>query len=100
MHFFQRHAAWKASLGELHIPPKCIINSGGAANPASGWANAFYFPGEYQPLDFLLDLIVQFVAIVSKEFYPVILIRIVRCGENNAGIGSQRTSDVGHAGRG
>ena len=34
-----------------------------------------------------------------EKFDPVVLIRIMRGRENNAGIGPKRASDVGHAGR-
>ena len=50
-------------------------------------------------LDLSLDLVVEFVTVVPEKFDAVVLVRIVRGGEDDAGIGAQRARDVGHAGR-
>ena len=47
----------------------------------------------------LLDLVVELVAVVPEKFDAVIFVRIVRRGENNAGIGAKRARDVSDPGR-
>ncbi len=42
----------------------------------------------------MFDLIVEFVAVVAEEFDAVVFVRVVRSGENDAGIGAQRSGDV------
>ena len=46
---------------------------------------------------FPLNFIVELVAVVLEKFDPVVLVGIVRGGENNASVGAERTRDVGHA---
>lgn len=42
------------------------------------------------------DFIIELVAIVPEKFDAVILVGIVRSGEDDAGIGAKRSRDVGH----
>ena len=61
--------------------------------------NGIDLAGENELLNFFLDLIVQFVAVVSEKFDAVVLIRIVRSGKDNTGVRAQRPRDVSHTGR-
>ena len=73
-----------------------------AARPIfpGGRANRIDLAGENELLDFLFDLIVEFVAVVPEKFDAVVFVGIVRGGENDAGIGAERARDVSDARRG
>ena len=63
------------------------------------WADRFDLAAEDEMLDSVLDLVVELVAIVPEKFDAVVLVGIVRSGEDDAGVGPQRARDVGHPGR-
>ena len=98
VHFFERHAragnwSWQT-------------RRSGRARRRCGWRGRFSrrrpdridLAGEDQLLrSALLDLVVQLVAVVAEKFDAVILVGIVRSGEDDAGIGAERAGDVGHA---
>ena len=57
------------------------------------------FAGKNELLDLFFHLIIQLVTVVPEKFDAVIFIRVVRSGENDAGIGTKRTGNVSHTGR-
>ena len=50
-------------------------------------------------LDAPLDGVVQLVAVGAEKLDAIVVVRIVRGGDDDAGIGAQAASDVGNAGR-
>jgi hypothetical protein len=62
--------------------------------------NGIDLAGENELLNFFLDLIVQFIAVVSEKFNAIVLIWIVRSGKDDAGVRPQRSRDVSHTGGG
>ena len=71
----------------------------GAPDFARGRPNRIDLAGENELLDLLFDLVVELVAIVPEKFDAIVLVGIVRGGENDAGIGAKRARDVGDARR-
>ena len=49
--------------------------------------------------DFILDFVVELVAVGAEEFDAVVGVGIVRGGDDDAGVGAQAAGDVGDAGR-
>ena len=47
-----------------------------------------------------LDGVIEFVAVVAEKFQAVVVVRIVRGGDDDAGIGAETVGDACHAGRG
>ena len=72
-HFFERHSSRKTRLGEFNVTAKRIINSRGASDFAGRRADGIDLAGENQLLNFLLDLVIQFVAVVPEKFDAIVL---------------------------
>ena len=89
----------KTRLGEFHVAAERVIDARGASDFVRGRPNRIDLAAENELLDFFLDLIVELVAIVPEKFDAVILVGIMRSGENDAGIGAQRPRDVSHTRR-
>src|SRR6184192_4820679 len=88
-HFFQSHSARKTLLGKFDITAKSVVNSGGAADFASGRADRIDLAAENELLNLLLDLIIELIAVMAEKFNAVVGVRIMRSGENDPGIGAQ-----------
>ena len=71
----------------------------GLADLSGGRADCFDFAAENEVLDLLLDLVVELVAVVPEKFDAVVLVGIVRGGDDDAGIRAQAARDVGDARR-
>ena len=89
----------KLCLGELDVAAQRIVDSTGAPDFSGGRPDRIDLAAENELLDLLLDLVIEFVAIVPEKFNSVVFVGIVRSGENDAGVRAQRTGDVSHARR-
>ena len=98
-HFLERHPARETGFGKLHVTPEGVIDAGGAPDLLRGRPNGIDLAGKNELLDLLLDFVVEFVAIVPEKFDPVVLVGIMRGGEDDAGVGAERARDIGHARR-
>src|SRR4029077_12783687 len=96
-HFLERQSPWETSFRKLDVTTERVIDPGGAADLRRRRPDGIDLARENELLYLSLDFIVQFVAIVPEELDPVILVGIVRGGEDDAGVGPQRPCDVSHA---
>jgi len=96
---FERKAAREALLGKLNIAPERVVDAEGLADFRGRGADVFDFATENQILDARLDVVIEFVAIVAEKFDAIVLVGIVGGRENDAGVGTERARDVGHARR-
>ena len=97
---FEGESFWKAGFGVFDVAAKGVVNALGLADFTSSGADAFDFAAEDEVFDALLDFVVEFVAVVAEKFDAVVLIRIVRGAEDDAGIGAQSACEIRDAGRG
>src|SRR5439155_3972570 len=67
-HFLERHSLWKTCFGEFHVPPERVIDSRRAPDFVRSGPDGIDLAAENELLNFLLDLIVQLVAVVPKKF--------------------------------
>ena len=84
---------------ELDITAQRIVDPAGPPDFSRRRPDGIDLAAENEILDLLLDLVVELVAVVPEKLDAVIFVRIVRRGEDDAGIGAQGTGDVSHAGR-
>ena len=84
-------------LGKLDVAAEGVVDAKGLADPGCGWTNVLDLSAEDDVFDALLDLIVELVTIMAEELDAIILVGIVRCGEDDARIGAERACDVGNA---
>src|SRR6267154_618430 len=96
-HALERHAAWERSLGVFDITAERVFDTNGFADVVGGWPDIFDFTAKDQVLDLVLDFVIELVTVRPKEFYAVIVIRIVRRGDDDPRVRAQAASDVGHA---
>src|SRR5207247_9597467 len=98
-HLLERHTARETRFGKFNVTAKGVINPRGAPDVSGSRPNGIDFSGKNKLLDLFFYMIVQLVAVVPEKFDAIIFVRIVRSGENDAGIGTQRSRDVSHTGR-
>src|SRR5439155_542681 len=98
-HFFERPPARKARLGKFDITTERVIDSRSPSNSSGSRADGIDFACENELLDLFFHLIVQLVAVVPEKFDSVIFVRIMRGGEDDAGVGAKRPRDVRDARR-
>src|SRR5215469_16749085 len=91
---FEGHAAREGGLGMLDITAEGIVDTLGLAYFVGGWPDVFYFTPENQAFDLLFDFVVELVAVRPEEFDAIIVIRIVRSGDDDPGIGAKAARDV------
>ena len=99
-HAFERHAAREGTLGVFNVAAKRVVDAHRLANGVGGRADALDVAAENQLFDLPLDVVVEFVAVRTKKFNAVVVIRIVRRGDDDAGVGAQAARDIGDAGGG
>src|SRR5205823_6708684 len=85
---------WKTCFGEFHVAAKSVINSRRASDLVGSRPDGIDLTGEYELFNFLLDLVIQLVTVVPEKFDAVVLIRIMRSGKHDTGVGAQRSRDV------
>src|SRR5207237_4690867 len=93
-YFVERHSTWKTCLCKFNVTTQSVINTRGASDLVCGRSDEIDLSGENKLLDFLLDLVIQLVTVVSKKFDAVVLIRIMRSRKDDAGVRAQRARDV------
>ena len=76
-----------------------IINAHGTPDVFGGGANFFHFAGEDEAFNFSFNLVVELVAVGAEKFDAVVRVRIVRGGDDDAGVRAQTARDVGDARR-
>ena len=89
----------KRGLGEFDVAAQRVVNAHRLADFVGGRADVFDLAAENQVFDFVLDLVVELVAVGAEEFDAVVGVGIVRGGDDDAGVGAQAARDVGDAGR-
>ena len=99
-HAFEGHSLGERTFGVFDVSAQRVVNADGFADGLGGRADVFYIAAEDQLFDLAFDIVVQLVTIRTEEFDPVVVIRIVRGGDHDAGVGAQAARDVSHAGRG
>ena len=99
-HAFERHAAREAGFGVLDVAPDRVLDPVRLADLSGGGTDVLDLAAEHEVLDLLLDLVVELVAVGTEELDPVVVVGVVRSGDDDASIGAQRTGHVGDAGRG
>ncbi len=75
------------------------LRSRSASNFAGRRPDVVDLTGKNQVFDLRFDLVIELVTVVPEKFNAVVFVRIMRSGENNAGISPQRTRDVSHTRR-
>src|SRR5438105_2963466 len=85
-HFLERHFSREAGFRELDVTSQRIVDASGAPDLSRRRANRIDLSRKDELFDLLLDLIVEFVAIVPEKFDSVVLVRIVGGGKHNARI--------------
>src|SRR4029450_1146580 len=75
-----------------------IVDTRRASDVVGGWPDRIDFAGKNKLLDFFLNLIIQLVTVVPEKFDAIILIGIMRSGQDNTGVCAQRSRDVSHTG--
>src|SRR5882672_7227586 len=88
----------KTCLCKFNVTTQSVINTRGASDLVCGRPDGIDLSGENKLLDFLLDLVIQLVTVVSKKFDAVVLIRIMRSRKDDTGVRAQRARDVSNAG--
>ena len=63
-------------------------------------ADVLDLAAEHKVLDCSLDLVVQLVAVGAEELDAVVGVRVVRGGNDDAGVGAEAARHIGHAGSG
>jgi len=97
-HSFHRQIAGKSILQKVDIPAVNVVNAGSLAHIFRFRQQFIEFIPENHGFDFVLLLIGQLEAIGIEDFQAVVLIGIVRCGNDDAGVGPHALSDKSDAG--
>src|SRR2546422_1304900 len=96
---FQGHAPRERRLRLLDVPAQRVVDADRLANRIRRRPDVLYLTPKNQALDLMFDLIIEFVSVSMEEFDAIIVVAIMRCGNNNAGVGAQTAGDIGDAGR-
>src|SRR5439155_25910174 len=96
-HAFEGQPFGKGCLGELDVTAQGIIDAHRLADFTSGRPNILDFAAEYQLLDLVFDVVVELVAVSPKEFDAIIVIGIMRSGDDDARIRAKTARDVSNA---
>ncbi len=78
----------KGRLRLLDVAAQGVINSHRLADVIGGRTDMLDSARKHQILDLVFDFFVELVAIRAEEFDAVIIVGIVRRGDNNAGVGA------------
>ena len=96
-HAFERHAARERGLGIFDVAAQRVVDAHRLADCVGGRADVFDLAAEDQVLDLIFDLVVELVAVGAEELDAVVVVGIVRGGDDDAGVGAQAAGDVGDA---
>lgn len=99
-HSFKCEASRERGFGLLDVSSQGVVYADGFANGTGGGANVLDLAAEDEAFDLRFNRVIQFVTVGAEEFNSVIVVRIMRGGDDNAGIGSETSGDVSHTGRG
>ena len=97
---FEGHAAGEGGLGIFDVAAQRVVDAHGLADLVGGGPDVLDLAAENQALDLILDLVVELVAVGAEELDAVVVVRIVRGGDDDAGIGAEAAGDVGDPRRG
>ena len=90
----QRHRARQGALGELDVAVVDTIDALGAAEPVRIGERQLDIPVQH-PLDALLDLVGELVAVGTEQLDAVVVVGIVRGRDHHADVGAQRAYQHG-----
>ena len=82
----------------LDVSPERIVDAHGLAHRVCSGPDVFDFAAEHQALDFKLDLIIELVTVGPEELDTIVIIWIMRRGDDNSRIRSQAAGDISHSG--
>ena len=88
------------TLGVFDVTAQGVVNAHGLADGVGGGADGVDLAAEDQFFDPLLDQVIQLVTIGAEKLDAVVGVRIVRGGDDDAGIRPQTAGDVSHPRRG
>ena len=84
----------KRSLGKFDVSSERVVNAHRLSDFIGGRAYVFDFAAENEVLDFVLNLVVELVAIGAEKLDAIVGVGIVRGGDDDAGVGAQAARDV------
>ena len=99
-HSVQCEIAREGAFGVFDVAAQRVIDAHRLADFPGHGPDFFNFSAENQAFDAVFDFVIQLVAVGVEEFYAVVIVGIVRGGDDNAGIGAQTARHVSHARRG
>ncbi len=85
------------ALAIFDVAAQRVVNAHRLADRVGGRADVLDLAAEHQALDLVLDLVVELVAVGAEELDAVVVIGIVRGGDDDAGVGAQAAGDIGDA---
>ena len=100
MKIIQRVFGWKGVFEKHDVTALDVINTGGFANLVRYRAERGHFLGKNKIFDIQFHLVGQLKPIPGKDFYAIILKRIMGCGDYHTCIGTHGGGYKGNTGCG
>src|SRR5690242_4246513 len=94
---FEGQAPGNGSFRVFDVAAERIIDANGLADFTGGGTDRFDGAAEDEFFNAALDVVIQFIAIRAEKFNSVIVVRVVRGGDNNAGVRAKAASGISHA---
>lgn len=85
---------------QINVTTERVVDADGFPDFTGGWADIFYVAAENEPFDLRFNVVVKFIAVGAEKFDSIIIVGIVRSGNDDSGIGAQTARDVSDAGCG
>src|SRR5206468_2354803 len=85
-HSFEGHAARERSFGIFNVTAEGILDAHGLADFIGGGTDVFDAATEDEVFDLMLDLVFQLITVCAEKFNAVVIVRIVRGSNHDAGI--------------
>src|SRR5207253_2197749 len=99
-HPFQCEISREGTFGVFDVTTERVVHTNGFADMLGGGTNHFDVAAENEIFDFAFDGVVEFVTIGAEKFNAVVIVGIVRGGDDNAGVGAQAAGDISDPGSG
>src|ERR1041385_4914103 len=93
-HPLQRHPPRKGCLGVLDVAAQRIIDADRLADFIRRRTDVFDSSAEYQAFDFEFDFVIELISVSPKELDPIVIVRIMRGGDDDPRICPQASSYI------